>query len=120
MQHLTLGEEIVFDKVMSLRNDLKAEAGRMKKRSGSKDNSAALNKLSFMPILVKATSLALSQYPQLNASLNSDATELTYHGNHNIGVAMDTPKGLIVPVLREVQNKTIFQIAVELFELQVN
>eukprot|EP01040_Poterioochromonas_malhamensis_P026614 gene26614-33500_t len=43
---------------------------------------------------------------------------MTHHGNHNIGVAMDTPKGLVVPVLKAVQSKTIVEVATELTALQ--
>lgn len=46
--------------------------------------------------------MALLEYPTINSTVNSDCSEMTIHNNHNIGVAMDTPKGLIVPVLREV------------------
>ena len=44
---------------------------------------------------------------------------MVYHENHNIGVAVDTPKGLVVPSIKEVQRKSIFDIAAELAELQV-
>jgi 2-oxoisovalerate dehydrogenase E2 component (dihydrolipoyl transacylase) len=64
--------------------------------------------------------LALLEFPALNASINADVTEVTYHGDHNMGIAMDTPKGLIVPVLKQVQNKSPVEIARELTELQVN
>lgn len=64
--------------------------------------------------------MALTDFPALNASINAEATEVTYHVNHNIGIAMDTPKGLIVPVIKEVQNKSPIDIARELTELQVS
>lgn len=54
--------------------------------------------------------MALLQYPILNASLSADQTEVIYHPAHNIGVAMDTPKGLVVPVLKNVQDKSLFQV----------
>lgn len=50
-------------------------------------------------------------YPVLNSSLSADEKELIYHSDHNIGVAMDTPKGLLVPVVKRVQDKCIVQIA---------
>jgi 2-oxoisovalerate dehydrogenase E2 component (dihydrolipoyl transacylase) len=75
-------------------------------------------KVSYMPIIIKATSLALKQFPMLNASVNADVTEVTHHVNHNIGVAVDTQKGLIVAVIKEVQNKSIFEIAAALNQLQ--
>ena len=44
--------------------------------------------------------MALSEYPILNASMSSDETELIYHDDHNIGVATDTPHGLLVPNIK--------------------
>ncbi len=72
-----------------------------------------------MPFMIKAASLALTHFPMLNATVSSDATEMTYHGNHNFGIAMDTPKGLIVPVIKGVQNLSLIDIAKELAVLQV-
>jgi pyruvate/2-oxoglutarate dehydrogenase complex dihydrolipoamide acyltransferase (E2) component len=62
-------------------------------------------------IHAQAASLALLQYPILNASLSEDGAEVIYHPEHNIGVAMDTPKGLVVPVLKRVQEKSLFQVS---------
>jgi 2-oxoisovalerate dehydrogenase E2 component (dihydrolipoyl transacylase) len=75
-------------------------------------------KLTFMPIFIKACSLALLQYPELNAHTNADCTEHILRGSHNIGVAMDTPQGLLVPNVKDVQSKSIFDIAAELNRLQ--
>jgi 2-oxoisovalerate dehydrogenase E2 component (dihydrolipoyl transacylase) len=60
-------------------------------------------KLSFMPFIMKAASLALKHYPMLNATVNDSQTELTLIAAHNISVAMDTPAGLIVPNVKNVQ-----------------
>lgn len=109
----------MFDKLVALRADLKSEAIRRSKLGSSDPNLSAASKLSYMPILLKATSLALQKFPQLNATINSDATELTQYSDHNIGVAMDSPKGLIVPVIRGVQKKSIFELAAEMAGLQV-
>lgn len=57
-------------------------------------------KLTYMPIIIKAASLCLSQYPILNSSLDSSCENVIYKSNHNIGMAMDTPNGLIVPVIK--------------------
>ncbi|XP_034824224.1 lipoamide acyltransferase component of branched-chain alpha-keto acid dehydrogenase complex, mitochondrial [Maniola hyperantus] len=75
-------------------------------------------KLTYMPIIIKAVSQSLLSYPVLNTSLDSSNENLIYKANHNIGVAMDTPNGLVVPVIKNVQNKSIFEIAVELNSLQ--
>ena len=86
-----------------------------------KDLSAkfGISKISYLPILIKAASLALLQFPMLNATVNADVSEVTYHKEHNIGVAMDTQKGLVVPVLFSVQDKSVLEIAYELQALQV-
>jgi 2-oxoisovalerate dehydrogenase E2 component (dihydrolipoyl transacylase) len=77
-------------------------------------------KLTHLPFVVKAVSLALLHHPLLNASLNTkDANrpELTYRGEHNIGVAIDAPSGLLVPVLKGVQDMTIVEIASKVQDL---
>ena len=76
-------------------------------------------KLSYMPFLLKACSLALLQYPIINSSLSADEKEVIMHNDHNLGVAMDTPKGLLVPVIKYCQQKSIYEIAMELNQLQV-
>lgn len=60
-------------------------------------------KFSYMPIIVKALSLALLEYPSLNAHVDPECTATTYKADHNIGIAMDTPDGLIVPNVKRVQ-----------------
>ena len=63
--------------------------------------------------------MALDEYPSLNSSLESDNTELRTHGEHNIGVAMDTPRGLVVPCVKGVAQRSIVDIAAELRRLQI-
>jgi len=75
-------------------------------------------KLSYMPLILKATSLALAAYPQVNASVSADETSVTYHADHNIAIAMDTPRGLLVPNVKRVQDKSLLEIAADLNELQ--
>ena len=77
-------------------------------------------KLSYMPFVVKAVSLALNKYPTLNARLDtSDAAKpkLLLRKNHNIGIAMDTPAGLLVPVIKTVNARSITSIAHEIQRL---
>ncbi len=104
VQHLTYSDEIIVDSLIKLRKDLKES-----------DSSV---KISFMPLLIKAASLALLHYPMLNATVSPDASEMIHHANHNIGIAMDTSKGLVVPVIKGCQNKSIFDIAKDLNVLQ--
>lgn len=74
-------------------------------------------KLTFMPFLMKACVGTLQQMPEFNSSLSTDRESLLYKRYFNIGVAVDTPNGLIVPVIREVERKSIFTLARELAEV---
>jgi len=83
--------------------------------------NAETPKLTYMPFIIKAVSLALNQYPLLNArlDLSSDPKkpQLMMRTVHNIGVAMDTPNGLIVPVVKNVNARSIAGIAQEVQRL---
>ena len=73
---------------------------------------------SYMPLIIKACSMALLQYPVLNASVDTACENLTYKASHNIGIAMDTPNGLVVPNVKQVQRLTVLEVAEELNRLQ--
>lgn len=75
-------------------------------------------KPSYFAFILKAMSLALSRHPSINAHVNSDCTSVKLKGSHNIGVAMDTPRGLLVPNIKNVQNLSVLEIAAELQRLQ--
>ncbi|XP_056119877.1 lipoamide acyltransferase component of branched-chain alpha-keto acid dehydrogenase complex, mitochondrial-like isoform X2 [Rhinichthys klamathensis goyatoka] len=75
-------------------------------------------KLSYMPFFIKAASLGLLQFPVLNASVDEDCQNITFKASHNIGLAMDTAQGLLVPNVKSVQALSVFDIAVELKRLQ--
>ena len=68
-------------------------------------------KLSFLPFFAKAAVDALSEHRVLNASLNDDATEATYYRSCHLGVAVDTPKGLMVPVIRDADRLGVTELA---------
>lgn len=74
-------------------------------------------KLTPVAPLVKAMAQALADNPRFNASLSADGLSIVRKNYVNIGVAVDTPRGLLVPVIRDVDSKTVAQIAVELVEL---
>ncbi len=74
-------------------------------------------KLTFMPFLMKAVAGALAQMPTLKASLSPDGDNLILKYYTHIGVAVDTPNGLVVPVIRDVDKKGLFEIAGELMAL---
>jgi pyruvate dehydrogenase E2 component (dihydrolipoamide acetyltransferase) len=71
-------------------------------------------KLTALPFAVKAIALALRQHPTLNASLDEEKEEVVYKQYVNVGVAVDTPRGLVVPVLRNADQRDVFEIAREL------
>ena len=67
--------------------------------------------------LLRATALALVEHPLLNASLDADAGEIVLHGRRDIGVAVDTPDGLVLPVVRNADERSLFDLAAELARL---
>jgi len=75
-------------------------------------------KLSYMPFIMKAASIGLLKYPELNAHLDAANQAMVHKASHNIGVAVDTPHGLLVPNVKNVQNLSIIEIARELNRLQ--
>ncbi|KAM6939452.1 lipoamide acyltransferase component of branched-chain alpha-keto acid dehydrogenase complex, mitochondrial [Lycodopsis pacificus] len=75
-------------------------------------------KLSYMPFFIKAASLGLLHFPILNSSLDEGCQNITYKVSHNIGLAMDTIQGLLVPNVKNVQLLSVFDIALELNRLQ--
>ena len=100
--HFTVSDELVMDNLMSLRKLLKPEF------------EAKNVKLSFMPFFVKAMSLALNEFPVINSQLNEDATEISYFADHNIGFAVDSKIGLLVPNIKRVQDLSLLDIAVQM------
>ena len=81
-------------------------------RKGSVADYAGSNvKLTMMAFVMKAVAQSLRQHPTLNASLDMEAGQIIYKEYVNIGVAVDTPRGLVVPVLRDVDRMTIPHIA---------
>lgn len=97
--HFTVSDELQMDALMTLRSALKPEFEKQDV------------KLSFMPFFVKALSLALHDFPIINSQLNDDATELTYFDDHNIGFAVDSKIGLLVPNIKRVQDLSLLEIA---------
>ncbi|MEQ1569820.1 MAG: dihydrolipoamide acetyltransferase family protein, partial [Myxococcota bacterium] len=103
--HFTYVEEVDCGELVSLRT-------RMKKIAGERGI-----KLTYIPILMKAVSVVLRDFPNLNAVMDEEAFELVVKADHNIGLSTDTPNGLFVPVVRNVERKSILELAVELEEL---
>ena len=74
-------------------------------------------KLTPLVFLIKASVAALKKFPHFNASLDPAGEKLLVKGYYNIGIAVDTPEGLVVPVIRECERKGIMQLAAELAEV---
>lgn len=112
--HFLYADEVDFSGLSNLRQKINSS---LAKSSGEQSM-----KLSYLPFIIKAMSLALHQYPILNARVeinNESATPtLMMRSQHNIGIAMDTPQGLLVPVIKNVSAMDIISIAQELSRLQ--
>lgn len=81
-----------------------------------KENSTTGRKLTVTPFLIKVITKALKEFPQFNASIDTQNNEIIYKEYINIGVAVDTERGLLVPVLKNADKKSIFEITDELNE----
>jgi pyruvate dehydrogenase E2 component (dihydrolipoamide acetyltransferase) len=73
--------------------------------------------LTFMPFFIKAVQHSLAEHPLLNASVDEAKEEIIVKKYYHIGVAVDTPEGLMVPVIRDAGRKTILELAAEIQEL---
>ncbi len=97
---LTTVQEVDITRVAKLRARAKAEFER---REGVK--------LTYLPFFAKATVEALKAYPQVNASIDEDGKQVIYHGNVHLAIAVDTPRGLLVPVIKNAEDLSIVGLA---------
>ncbi|HEX2897178.1 MAG TPA: dihydrolipoamide acetyltransferase family protein [candidate division Zixibacteria bacterium] len=102
--HVTTFEEIDFTELVNYRNTVKLE---FKATYGAN--------ITFMPFIIKAATTALKNYPKLNASITDK--EIIYKNFYNIGIAVARDEGLIVPVIKDADKKTIVELAVEIDQL---
>jgi 2-oxoisovalerate dehydrogenase E2 component (dihydrolipoyl transacylase) len=87
-------------------------------RAGMREACAAVGiKLTYLPFFVKAVAAALKEIPVVNSSLDEEAGEITLHDTYHVGVAVATPTGLIVPVVRDADQKDLFEVAREVERL---
>jgi pyruvate dehydrogenase E2 component (dihydrolipoamide acetyltransferase) len=100
--HVTHSDEADITDLESYRKTLDAAA---------KDKGYRVTLLAF---LMKASIVALKEFPEVNASLGADKESLIFKSYYNIGVAVDTPDGLVVPVIRDVDRKGIMELSQEL------
>lgn len=117
--HFLYADEIDFSQLYELRQRLNKVVSQWK----GEGLAGEVSKLSYLPFIVKAVSMALYQYPILNARVEVDPgtskPTLVHRNLHNIGVAMDTPSGLLVPVIKNVGAKSVLAIAADLSRLQL-
>ena len=103
---LTTVVEVDVTRIAALRGRIKAD---FELREGVK--------LSFLPFFCKAAVEALKVYPQINSSIDMDAGIITYHDSENLGIAVDTDRGLLVPVVRDAGDLNIAGIARRIADL---
>lgn len=103
--HFLYCEEVDMTEIVKLRKGAAEEA---QKRGV---------KLTFLPFILKPLVTVLKEFPYLNSSLDDEAQEIVLKGDYNIGIATDTPNGLVVPVVKDVDRKNIWELAAEVAEL---
>lgn len=103
--HVTLMDEVDVTKLVKHRKKFKEVA------------AAKGIKLTFLPYVVKALTSALREFPVLNTSLDDATSEIVHKHYYNIGIAADTEKGLLVPVVKDADRKSVFNISNEINEL---
>jgi pyruvate/2-oxoglutarate dehydrogenase complex dihydrolipoamide acyltransferase (E2) component len=86
-------------------------------RDLANERAPGLQRLTFMPFIVKAVVAALKDYPAMNASLDEAAQEIVFHDRYDIGIAVDTPAGLTVPVVKDADKKRLREIAEDISRL---
>ncbi len=107
--HFTYVEEVDCTQLVELREKANARA--------EQQGEAAGPRLSFLPFIVRATVEALRRFPQMNAYLDESAGEIVQRRQYHIGLATATPDGLIVPVVRDADRRSIVDIAREIDRL---
>jgi len=103
--HMTVFEEVEISELKRVRDKFKvrfAEHGV---------------KLSYLPFLLKATAMALKKHKVLNARMDMDNNRMVYLKYYNIGIAVDTDEGLVVPVIKNVDKLSIYELAEKVAEI---
>ncbi|OJX88444.1 MAG: hypothetical protein BGP01_08830 [Paludibacter sp. 47-17] len=97
--HVTIVEEVEISELIAIRNNYKQKYAERN------------TKLTYLPFIVKATVLALKHHRIMNAQMDMENNRMIYKNQYNIGIAMDTPEGLVVPVIRNADRLSLFEIA---------
>ncbi len=103
--HVTQFDDVDITELEAFRKSIKADAEK------------AGTKVTPLPFLIKAVAFALRAHPNFNVSMHADGEHIVHKKYVHIGVAMDTPAGLMVPVIRDADKKSIFELARETAEL---
>jgi len=103
--HMTVMDEAEVSELVRIRNKYKEKY---------KDQDIKLN---YLPFILKATARALEKHRQLNSELDQDNDRMLFKRYYNIGIAVDTEKGLVVPVIKHVDKLTVFELAQETNEI---
>ncbi|AHC20331.2 MULTISPECIES: 2-oxo acid dehydrogenase subunit E2 [Paenibacillus] len=105
--HVTIMDEVDVTELVAFRTRIKPIA----EKKGTK--------VTYLPFIVKALVAASRQFPALNATIDEEANEIVYKKYYNIGIATDTDNGLIVPVIKDADRKSIWMIADSIRDLAV-
>ncbi len=103
--HVTQFDEANITELDALRKEMK---------TASADKNI---KVTFLPFLMKATAVVLKEMPEFNSSLDHTGQNLVLKNYYHLGIAVDTPSGLTVPVVRDVDQKSIYELSEELMDL---
>ncbi|MEW9673318.1 dihydrolipoamide acetyltransferase family protein [Ammoniphilus sp. 3BR4] len=103
--HVTHVDELEMDAMKEMREQLKAYADQKN------------IKLTYLPFFIKAIVIALKEFKTLNASIDDKTNEIVLKNYYHIGIATDTKDGLIVPVIKNADQKTILELAAEISQL---
>ena len=103
--HMTLFEEVEISELIDIRSKFK--------QSFSDKNA----RLTYLPFIIKATVLALKQHRKLNSQLDLENDRMIYKKRYNIAIAIDTPEGLVVPVIKNADTLSILQLTQKVSEL---
>ena len=104
--HFTLMDEVSVLDLFHIRQELKEFS---QKHYGVK--------VTYLPFIIKALVAAVKEFPIFNVSLDDEAQEIVYKEHFHIGVATDTPQGLLVPVIRHADHKNLIELSTEIVEL---
>lgn len=103
--HFTLMDEADVTKLIALRQELKPQAEKMGV------------KVTYLPFVMKALMATVREFPKFNGMIDDAAQEIVYKKYFNVGFAADTPNGLLVPVIKNADQKTIYQLSQEIVDL---